>query len=153
MPGDATFLEALVTALQADVGAGSLVALTGHTTPNPRILRGRPPKLGTTPFLGVCEYPSTPLVKDHTFIKRYLVSIIAFAGKDITAIQISDRVEVLFHKMNEDNNSYFDFTNEDVKIYSALWKGRIKAKKDDDLDVYCDENLIEIIANPFQGCS
>ena len=153
MPGDATFLEALVTALRADIGAGSLVALTEHTSSDKRIVRGRPPKGGKLPFLGVCEFPSTPLIKEHTFVKRYLVSIIAFAGKDINAILISDRVEILFHKMGEENNSYFDFTNEDVTVYSALWKGRVKAKKDDDLDCYADENLIEIICNPFQGIS
>ena len=153
MSGDATFLAALVTSLQTDTGAGSLVSLTGHTTKNPKILRGRPPKVGEMPFLGVCHFPSTPLIREHTFVKRYIVSLISFAGKDINAILLADRVEVLFHKMNEDNNAYYDFTNEDVKVYSALWKARTRAVKDDDLDCYVDENIIEIVANPFSGCN
>ncbi len=152
MSGDATFLNALVTALRADTGIGSLVALTSHSATNVQIVRGRPPKVAAIPFLGVCHYPSTPLIKEHTWIKKYVVSLIAFAGKDINAILIGDRVEVLFHKMNAADNAYYDFTDENVKVYSALWRGRVRAKKDDDFDCYEDENIIEIVANPFMGC-
>ena len=153
MAGDATFLAGLVTALQADVGAGSLVALTTHTTSDWRISRGKPPKKGDMPFLGVNEYPSTPLVKEHTFVKRYLVSLAAYAAKDVTAIMIADRVEVLFHMIGGNNKEFFDFSNSEITVYSTLFKARVKANKDEDLDCYKDEIIIEIICNPFQGCA
>lgn len=152
MPGDATFLAALVTALQADVGVGSLVALTTHTASDWRISRGKPPKKGDLPFLGVNEYPSTPLVKEHTFIKRYIVSLAAYAAKDVTAIMIADRVEVLVHRMGGSNKEYFDFSTSEVTVYSTLFKGRVKANRDEDTDAYKEEIIIEILSNPFAGC-
>ena len=151
MPGDATFLTALVAALQTDVGAGSLVALTGHTTAVPRILRGRPLRKELLPFLGIVDLPSVPNISDHTFIKTYFVCIVAFAAIEATAIQIADRVEVLFHVMGQDNRAYYNFSTAQITVYSSLWQNRLKRKTDDDLDCYSDESLVKIVCNPFQG--
>ncbi len=151
MSGDATFLAALVSALQTDVGANSLVALTKHTPSVPRISRGRPLRAELLPFLGVIDSPSVPNISEHTFIKNYFVSIVAFAAIEATAIQISDRVEHLFHRMGNDNKDYYNFSTSNITVYSSLWQNRVKRKLDDDLDCYSDENLIKIVCNPFRG--
>jgi hypothetical protein len=151
MSGDATFIAELVASLQTDTGAGSLVDITGHTTQDKRILRGYPPKNGNFPFLGVIPPSSVPLAKDTTFVKRYYVSIAAFSGKDHIAIQLADRVEFLFHKLSGAANGYYNFTSSNIIVYSTRWRSRIRAQKDDDIDYYKDENMIEVVANPFRG--
>lgn len=150
MVGDTAFLSALVTALQSDV---NLVTLTGHTSSDPRIFRGFPAKSGKTPALAVLRRVSTPVIKEHTFIKRYLISLIGCGGKEFNAIQISDRVEELVHVMNIGSAvSYYNFSNADVTVYSTLWKSRVQSKFDEEVDYFKDENIIEIVANPFNSC-
>lgn len=152
MAGDATFLSGLIAALQADIGSGSLVELSKHTAAKPRILRGRPPTKGDLPFIGVSDFPSVPLIKEVTHVKKYMVSICSFAAVDATAIKMGDRVERLFHNIDGANNGYFNFTSTEIRVYSCLWKARIKGIKDADLDSYEDENIIEIVCNPYFGC-
>ena len=152
MAGDATFIAAIVGALQADTGAGSLVQLTGHTLKDLRILRQAPPKAGQLPFLAVSVPVSVPLIKDQPFVKRYTVVISALCGQEALAIRIADRVEQLVNPQNQASNAYFDFSSAEVKVYSTLWKRRIRSEYDEDLDSYKDQNIIEIVANPFIGC-
>jgi hypothetical protein len=151
MSGDASFLAALVSSLQADA---TLVGLTGHTTTSPKIFRSLPPKGGTLPALAVTLLISRPLIKDHTFVKRYVVSLAACASKEITAINIADRAEALMHgTLQGDVSAFYDFSNVNISVYSTLWKSRLQSSFDEDLDYFKDENIIEIISNPFQGCS
>ena len=148
--GNVGFLSALVESLQSD---SELVTLTGHSPGDKRILRGQPPKAEKLPFLGVNIRVATALNKYVTFIKRYVVSLSGYGKHEIDAIRIADRVEELFHNLSGESNSYYDFTNIDLRIYSSRFSSRISHPYDNDNDRFMDENIIEIVANVYgSGC-
>lgn len=133
--GQQKLYTAIVTKLRLDTGAGSLVALTGHTATDLRIARDKPPKKGITPFLGVSIFFTVPLIEDGpTQVRESSVHFRSYAGKELTALQIADRMEELLHDIT-DNTGYYSFSDANVSTRQVRFKSRTAPDFDDDVEV------------------
>lgn len=153
--GQANLLNALVTKLRADTGAGSLVTLTGHVASDPnkyRIGRDRPQKKGQAPYLGVAIFQSVPLSADgpsHVQIAR--IHFRSYSTKELTSIAIADRIEQLLHARTEQaviamtNVGYYDFSDGAVSTRQTRWKNRDGQDFDDETDTWVTVVEAEVI--------
>lgn len=145
---------AIVDKLRTDTGAGSLVTLTTHDVTDPRkfrILRDRPPVKGESPFLGVKIFQSVPLSDDgpsHIQVAR--IHFRSYSGKDLTAMQIADRVEHLLHARDEQvadgtNIGFYDFSSVSISNRQTRWKSRDVSDFDNETDTWMTLVEAEVI--------
>lgn len=146
-------IEALLTKLRTDTGAGSLVALTGHTSSAQRIVWAPKRVVAQYPALGVHIQAAIPLNKEVTTYQTYFVHLTAYGKREPDAIRIADRVERLFHNVGGSNRSYYDFSGSTIAVKSTRFVRRTQIKYDNDLDHWQDANYVEIVANAFIGCT
>tara|TARA_R110002020_G_scaffold34660_4_gene105275 strand:+ start:2437 stop:2895 length:459 start_codon:yes stop_codon:yes gene_type:complete len=150
---DVNFLNALVTKLRTDTGAGSLVTLAGGAS---NISRTPVPESVNPPFVGVRVVVSTPLAKEATGWKTYSIEILAAQVKEINAIKLADRVQYLFDDsdVGATNRSFYNFTDSACTVRSTRWERRLQRVKNENENVtyWDDSNVIVVVANPYLGC-
>ena len=150
---DVAFLNALLTKLRLDVGAGSLVALTGGVA---NIFRAPLPEKLRLPSVGVGIVSETALDPSVTGWKTYTVKISGNAVREVDAITLSDRVQYLFDDVSgsETNRSFYDFTDSNCTVRSTRWLRKVPRVKhvDENVTYWNDSNIIIIVANPYLGC-
>lgn len=150
---DVNFLNALVTKLRTDTGAGSLVTLAGGAS---NIARTPVPESIDPPFLGVRIVRAAPLTMEATGWKTYSVEITAAHVKEINAIKLADRVMFLFDDSDTGatNRSFYDFTDSACTVKSTRWDRRLQRVKSENENVtyWDDSSIILVVANPYLGC-
>ena len=148
--GQKALLKAIADKLRSDTGAGSLVELTKHDASDPnkyRIARQKPVKKADTPFLGISIFQSVPVSDDGvSHQQRARVHFRRFGAKELTAIEIADRMDTLLHAKTEQaaaptgktgtNVGYLDFSNTSISNQQTRWKNRDEPDFDDDDDVW-----------------
>lgn len=130
------FFGALVSALRADTGVGSLVELTSHSSGDLRIARGKPDRQGKLPFLGVRQFTSAPALVEA--VASYRVSIVQFsclAEKDLPALKIVDRIEHLLKASgNLTDRDVFSFSDSNLTSKQVRWLRTEEVEKKDETD-------------------
>lgn len=151
MAGYEKLISAVVTKLQADTGAGSLVTLTGHTSAESHIARSKPLVEKRSPFIGVSAYGTPFMGPDVTTVKRSVVIFEICAngsGAELTVLRICDRLEYLLDGPSPaTNRSYYDFSDASINTKQVRLKSRGNTYFDEELDVWAavvDANVIWI---------
>ncbi len=142
--GQQNLLNAIATKLRLDTGAGSLVELTGHSSASPssyRISRDKPPKKGQVPFLGIAIYQSVPLSDDGpSEIQTARIHFRIYSTKELTGIQIADRIDYLLHARTEQttatNVGHYDFSDSNISNRQTRWKNRDEQFFREDTDIW-----------------
>jgi hypothetical protein len=132
------FYNALGLALRADVGAGSLVVLTGHAAGDNRILRERPKTVGKYPALVFMEEENPPFIESSlTSYKRTTMCFTALDKVETNTIKIADRLEFLLHKdASKSNLSYFNMSLASVLVNTGTrFLNRENIKYDENTEV------------------
>jgi hypothetical protein len=150
---DVNFLNALITTLRTDTGAGSLVGLTGAAT---RITRTPIPSEIVIPYVGIRILNSVDLIREVTGWKRYTVKITGADIKERNAMSLGDRVMYLFDDsdVGATASSFYDFTDGSCTVRSTRWDRRVPRRQqvNENVTYWEDSNIITIVANPYLGC-
>jgi len=127
-------LTQLITKLRTDA---TLVSLTGHTSSDMRIGRDSPGTKPKKPFLGILLFQSVPMLgADVTNLQRAVTWITAYSTKELTCIDIADRVEKLLHVDNPTNLTYYDFTGGTITNKMTRFVSRSRQLKDQNTDTW-----------------
>jgi hypothetical protein len=136
------FWKALDDYLTADA---TLVSLTGHTTPNPRIFKGYPETVAIYPVLVYYDKESTPAIPDSTPIFLWTkVCIVPIAKNELLVSDIQDRIKQLLDQKNIIlKDAYMDISNADIcnRMTNLLKIGKIE--RDEKTDSWSNEIEVE----------
>jgi len=132
------FWAAVVAAMQADTGAGSLVALTEHTSADWRLFSGKAVGDPKYPCISARGLPTVPAVTDsQTVVKTTPVMFDCIAKTRLLATQIADRLQVLLdQKSAAENVSYWSITTTDVRNKWTKFVSREDTDHDDETDTW-----------------
>jgi len=133
--------KAVIDACRADAVAGGLVELTKDSSDRRHIARRQPIVKERTPFLGIKCGASLPAVGvDVTHLKRTQVEFDCIARKELTAIQIADRVEALLQPESDTgadvNLVYWNFSNTEIRNLQTRWRARDESEYAEDTEVW-----------------
>ena len=143
--GQKNLVNAIATKLRADTGVGSLVTLTGHDVTDAneyRIGRDMPAKKAMKPYLGIKVFQSVPLSEDGpSHVQTARIHFRCYSTKELTSIQIADRIEHLLHGRTEQavdgaNLGYLDFSDSNISNRQTRWKSRDTQDYDDETEVW-----------------
>lgn len=143
MAGQEDFYARLSARLAEDTGSGSLVALTGHATNDPRIIRYNPVLKAKQQRLMIRVAESVPLNENVTLIQVARVLFISVSSDPVLCVRILDRLESLLDFT--DNRSYFDFSGGGIVTQGVSLKLRNDATYLTTDDVWRQELETEII--------
>jgi hypothetical protein len=141
-------LKSIVAKLRLDTGTDSLVARTNHSSSNIRIARDRPILKSETPYLGVFVSQSVPVMGDGPdILEQARVHFRAYAAKELTSMQIADRLSYLLQGWSQHsaspNTGYYDFSSvsDGISNRHTRYAGRDGQLFNDKTDVW--NTLIE----------
>lgn len=142
--------NALHTKLVADA---TLVSLTGHTLAAPAIGSSYPHTKSPVKFLAFQLFNSRPLLDNATQIKIMRIDLLSFCVKKPDAIAIIDHIEYLFDNPDGDNASYYDFSDDAVKVCDTRPSLRLPEFFHKEFDRFAEGLRITTIVNPYNPCS
>lgn len=144
--GEAAFFNALISKLRTDTGANGLVTLTGHTIKDLRIGRHMPNNTTKPKYLGVWNFRHVPLIEggyvgfyQKTRVRFYCSAKNSTEG-ELTIITMADRLDNLLMpeqlSSNSANRSYYDFSDNVIKVSSVTRAARVGSRFDDRTDTW-----------------
>ena len=137
----ADLYAALADALREDSTLSS-VSYIGRDTPIKK----------ATPMIGIRGYRASPIMGAYiTYIKESFLVITAYSTSEVEAIKLADRVEELFHDADGGNTGYFDFSTDEIHVYSSRYSNRPQEAYSKDPNFWACPVIVSVIWRPA-GC-
>lgn len=150
MASQKNLLSAVATKLATDA---TLVSLLGHSGGDPRIGRPKPQTAAKSPYLGISTISETPTGVYAPQHKRYIMEWQVTALSDVSALQISDRIETILDTAYTTNAAYWDPSDESIRVDNVHLRTRGRPVFDEKTDTWSVRITVQIMANPYIGCS